>query len=155
MGLKWKAGLVPGRVRRASRAVTDRDRAVATPRVVAIGASAGGTEALEAVLPTIPPDGPTMVIVIHMPGGFTRDLAERLDRICRMEVREAADGDRLVRGRALVAPGQRHMRIKRNPLGWEVQLTDDPPQDGHRPSIDVLFRSVALAAGPDSVGVIR
>jgi two-component system chemotaxis response regulator CheB len=125
-----------------------------TDKVVAIGASTGGTEALRELLEALPPDGPGVVIVQHMPEVFTRALAERLDRTCRVEVKEAADGDRVLEGRALIAPGNRHLRLRRSGAHYTVEVADGPLVSRHRPSVDVLFRSVAQAAGPNAVGVI-
>jgi len=125
-----------------------------TDKVVAIGASTGGTEALREVLEALPPDAPGVVIVQHMPEVFTRAFADRLARTCRVEVKEAADGDRVLEGRALIAPGNRHLRLRRSGAHYTVEVADGPLVCRHRPSVDVLFRSVALAAGPNAVGVI-
>ncbi len=118
------------------------------------GASTGGTEALRVILEAMPPDAPGIVVVQHMPEVFTRTFAERLDRLCRIEVKEAANGDRVRAGRALIAPGNRHTRLVRNGAQYEVEVGDGPLVSRHRPSVDVLFRSVAKAAGPNAVGVI-
>jgi two-component system, chemotaxis family, protein-glutamate methylesterase/glutaminase len=122
--------------------------------VVAVGASTGGTEALRALLEPLPPDAPPLVIVQHMPEVFTRAFAERLDRVCRIEVKEAEAGDRVLRGRALVAPGNRHLIVRREGAHYVADLSDGPLVSRHRPSVDVLFRSVAQAAGANAVGVI-
>jgi len=122
--------------------------------IVAIGASTGGTEALKEILRLMPYDGPGIVIVQHMPAGFTAAFAEHLADVCKMEVREAAHGDRVVRGRALLARGDRHLRVRRRHLELVVELDDGPPVCRHRPSVDVLFRSVAEAVGPRALGVI-
>jgi len=122
--------------------------------IVAVGASTGGTEALRALLEPLPADAPPMVIVQHMPEIFTRAFADRLDQTCRVEVKEAAAGDRIVRGRALVAPGNRHLLVRREGGHLVADLSDGPLVSRHRPSVDVLFRSVAQAAGPNAVGVI-
>ena len=122
--------------------------------IVAIGASTGGTEALKEILRAMPYDAPGIVIVQHMPVGFTAAFAEHLADICKMEVREAASGDRLVRGRALLARGDRHLKVRRHNLELIVELDEGPPVCRHRPSVDVLFRSVAEAAGPRALGVI-
>jgi two-component system chemotaxis response regulator CheB len=127
---------------------------VTTDKVVAIGASTGGTEALRELLEALPPDAPGVVIVQHMPEVFTRAFADRLARICRVEVKEAADGDRVIEGRALIAPGNRHLRLHRSGAHYAVEVADGPLVCRHRPSVDVLFRSVAQAAGPNAVGVI-
>jgi two-component system chemotaxis response regulator CheB len=125
-----------------------------TDKVVVVGASTGGTEALRQLLTGLPADAPGMVIVQHMPEKFTAALAQRLDSICRMNVREAADGVTLVRGLALIAPGNRHTLLKRSGAVYYVQVKDGPLVCRHRPSVDVLFRSAARYAGKNSVGVI-
>jgi two-component system, chemotaxis family, protein-glutamate methylesterase/glutaminase len=122
--------------------------------VVAIGASTGGTEALRQVLEAMPEDAPGIVIVQHMPERFTAAFAERLNQSCRIEVKEAAAGDPVVRGRALIAPGNRHLVLRVRGSRYEVELADTPPVSRHRPSVDVLFRSVAAAAGRHAVGAI-
>ncbi len=127
---------------------------VPTDRVVAIGASTGGTEALTALLAAMPQDAPAIVVVQHMPEGFTAAFAGRLHRLCRMEVKEAADGDRVRPGRALIAPGNRHAVLRRRGDGLIVELSDGPLVARHRPSVDVLFRSVAQAAGSSAIGVL-
>jgi two-component system, chemotaxis family, protein-glutamate methylesterase/glutaminase len=121
---------------------------------VALGASTGGTEALRALLESMPGDCPGLVAVQHMPEMFTAAFARRLDQLCRIEVKEAADGDRIIPGRALIAPGNRHTLVQRSGGHYIVQVTDGPLVSRHRPSVDVLFRSVASAAGPSAVGVI-
>jgi two-component system, chemotaxis family, protein-glutamate methylesterase/glutaminase len=123
-------------------------------RVVAIGASTGGTEALRAVLSALPPDTPGTLIVQHMPEGFTSHFARHLDHESPMEVREAVHGDRLYPGRALLAPGNRHMALRRDRDGYYVALDDGPLVSRHRPSVDVLFHSVAEIAGATAVGVL-
>ena len=122
--------------------------------LIAVGASTGGTEALRVFLTALPADCPPIVIVQHMPEGFTRAFAERLDRECGIEVKEATDGDRLQTGQALIAPGNRHVLVNRNGEELVVQVVDGPLVSRHRPSVDVLFRSVAMSAGPMAVGVI-
>jgi two-component system chemotaxis response regulator CheB len=122
--------------------------------VVAIGASTGGTEALRVVLEALPADAPPVLIVQHMPEVFTRSFAERLNRSCRVEVREAQDRDRLRPGCALIAPGDRHLRLRRAGGRYEVDVADGPLVSRHRPSVDVLFHSVAEAAGAAAVGAI-
>ncbi len=131
-----------------------RSPSLQTDRVVALGASTGGTEALRTILEVMPPDCPALVIVQHMPEVFTRAFANRLDAQCRIEVQEAADGDRLVEGRALIAPGNRHTAVVRDGPHYAVQVTDGVLVSRHRPSVDVLFHSVAGAAGANGVGVI-
>jgi two-component system, chemotaxis family, protein-glutamate methylesterase/glutaminase len=121
---------------------------------IAVGASTGGTEALRTFLTAMPVDCPPIAIVQHMPEVFTRAFADRLNKECRIEVKEAQDGDRLQTGRALIAPGNRHMLINRNGGELVVQILDGPLVSRHRPSVDVLFRSVAISLGAKAVGVI-
>jgi two-component system chemotaxis response regulator CheB len=123
-------------------------------RVVAIGTSTGGTQALEAVLPALPATSPAIVLVQHMPEKFTTAFAERLDSMCRVRVKEADDGDPVLPGQVLVAPGGRHMELRRLDTHYRVRVFDGPPVNRHRPSVDVLFRSVAKAAGRNAVGII-
>lgn len=125
-----------------------------TDRVVAIGASTGGTEALRRVLAEMPFDAPGIVVVQHMPEGFTAAFAASLDRACTIEVTEARSGDRIVPGRALIAPGDRHVVLRRRGGHLVLDLSDGAAVSGHRPSADVLFRSVAETAGGDAVGVL-
>ena len=125
-----------------------------TDRVVAIGTSTGGTQALEAVLTALPRVCPGIVIVQHMPEKFTEAFANRLNGLCRLEVREAQSGDRVMPGRALIAPGGRHMLLKRSGAQYHVDIVDGPPVSRHRPSVDVLFRSVAKCAGKNALGII-
>jgi two-component system, chemotaxis family, protein-glutamate methylesterase/glutaminase len=122
--------------------------------VIAAGASTGGTEALRVFLAALPTDCPPVVIVQHMPEVFTRAFAERLNKECRIEVEEARDGNRLQTGQALIAPGNRHMLVNRSSEELVVQIVDGPLVSRHRPSVDVLFRSVAISVGPKAVGVI-
>ena len=137
-----------------SRAGAGQAMAQTTQRVVAIGTSTGGTQALEVVLTRMPRVSPGMVIVQHMPERFTAAFAARLDRLCEIEVKEAADGDRVVPGRALLAPGGRHMQLRRSGAYYYADVRDGPLVNRHRPSVDVLFRSVARAAGRNALGVI-
>ena len=125
-----------------------------TSKVVAVGASTGGTEALRELLEAMPPDAPGMAIVQHMPEVFTTAFARRLAATCRVEVREARNGDRLCAGRSLIAPGNHHLAVRRSGAHYGVEVLDGPPVSRHRPSVDVLFRSVAQVAGPNAVGVI-
>lgn len=125
-----------------------------TEKVVVIGASTGGTEALRVLLEALPPDSPGMVIVQHMPEHFTRAFAKRLDSLCKITVKEAEDGDSVIRGRALIAPGNYHMLLKRSGARYYVEIKDGPLVSRHRPSVDVLFRSSARYAGKNAVGVI-
>jgi two-component system chemotaxis response regulator CheB len=125
-----------------------------TETVVCIGASTGGTEALREVLMALPANAPGLVIVQHMPEKFTAAFARRLDSLCAMEVKEAADGDAVLRGRALIAPGDKHTLLERSGARYRVSVRTGPLVSRHRPSVDVLFRSAARSAGSNAVGVI-
>lgn len=125
-----------------------------TERIVAIGTSTGGTQALEAVLTTLPRVCPGIVIVQHMPEKFTASFAERLNSLCQIEVREAKSNDRVIPGLALIAPGGKHMLLKRSGAYYHVDVMDGPLINRHRPSVDVLFRSVAKFAGSNATGII-
>jgi two-component system, chemotaxis family, protein-glutamate methylesterase/glutaminase len=123
-------------------------------RVIAVGSSTGGTEAIRVFLKAMPSDCPPIVIAQHMPEGFTRALADRLNRECIIEVKEASQGDRLCPGNAFIAPGNFHMLVERGRAGLTIRLSDGPLVSRHRPSVDVLFRSVAMSVGPKATGVI-
>lgn len=125
-----------------------------TERIVAIGTSTGGTQALEAVLNALPRVCPGIIIVQHMPEKFTASFAARLDSLCEIEVREAKNNDRVIPGLALIAPGGRHMLLKRSGAYYHVEVVDGPVVNRHRPSVDVLFRSVAKFAGKNATGII-
>ena len=125
-----------------------------TEKIVVIGASTGGTEALKTLLEALPPDTPGIVIVQHMPELFTRAFAGRLDGLCSISVKEAETNDSVIRGRALIAPGNHHMLLKRSGARYYVEIKDGPLVSRHRPSVDVLFRSAARYAGQNAVGVI-
>ena len=125
-----------------------------TDKVIVVGASTGGTEALRELLQAMPMDAPGIVVVQHMPEKFTAAFANRLDGLCAMTVKEAEDNDSVVRGRVLIAPGNRHMLLKRSGARYSVEIVDGPLVSRHRPSVDVLFRSAARSAGPNAVGVI-
>jgi two-component system chemotaxis response regulator CheB len=123
-------------------------------RLIAIGASTGGTEAIRALLREMPLDCPPIVIAQHMAEGFTRPFAARLDRECRIDVREAQDGDVLRSGQAVVAPGHAHLVIRWGSGRYRCELSDAAPVNRHKPSVDVLFHSVAEAAGARGLGII-
>jgi len=125
-----------------------------TEKVVLVGASTGGTEALRILLEDMPMDSPGIVIVQHMPEHFTSGFAKRLDSLCAITVKEAKDGDTVIRGQALLAPGNRHLLLKRSGTRYQVQIKDGPLVSRHRPSVDVLFRSGARYAGKNAIGVI-
>ncbi|MGQ0501710.1 MAG: protein-glutamate methylesterase/protein-glutamine glutaminase [Panacagrimonas sp.] len=125
-----------------------------TERLIAIGASTGGTEAIKDVLAQMPPDSPAIVITQHIPAMFSRPFAERMNRCSAMSVCQAEDGQLIVPGHAYIAPGDRHLTVIRDGARYVCRLTDAPPENRHRPSVDVLFRSVALNAGANSVAAI-
>jgi len=125
-----------------------------TEKVVVVGASTGGTEALREFLEVLPEDTPGIVIVQHMPEHFTAAFARRLDGLCRVSVKEAADNDTVIRGRVLIAPGNQHTLLKRSGARYYVEVKEGPLVCRHRPSVDVLFRSAARYAGNNAVGVI-
>lgn len=125
-----------------------------TDTVIAIGASTGGTEALRELLQGLPPTTPPIVITQHMPEKFTRTFADRLDALCRIRVKEAVDGDSVLPGHALIAPGNYHMTLTRSGARYAVRIDQEPPVNRHRPSVDVMFRSVAAYAGANAIGVI-
>jgi two-component system chemotaxis response regulator CheB len=128
--------------------------ALAVNKPVVLGSSTGGTQAIESVLLQLPGDAPGIAIVQHMPERFTAMYAQRLDSLCAMNVREAKDGDRLERGVVLIAPGGRHMQLKKNAGQYYVAVADGPPVNRHKPSVDVLFRSAAECAGRDALAII-
>lgn len=125
-----------------------------TEKILVIGASTGGTEALRYVLSSLPGDCPGIVVVQHMPELFTRSFAQSLNQLCRISVKEAETNDTVLRGQCLIAPGSRHMMLKRSGARYFVEILDGPLVNRHRPSVDVLFRSAARYAGPNAVGVI-
>ncbi|WP_300634615.1 chemotaxis response regulator protein-glutamate methylesterase [Pseudomonas sp.] len=135
-------------------AATGHAMAQTTERIVAIGTSTGGTQALEAVLTALPRVCPGMVIVQHMPEKFTASFAERLNSVCEIEVREARNNDRILPGLALIAPGGKHLMVTRSGAYYHAQVIDGPLVNRHRPSVDVLFRSVAKFAGKNATGII-
>lgn len=141
---------------KADAILSSTGRAVArtTEHVVAIGTSTGGTQALEKVLRVLPRVTPGIVIVQHMPEKFTALFAERLNGVCEIQVKEAANGDRVLPGQALIAPGDRHMMLRRSGAQYVVDIKGGPLVSRHRPSVDVLFRSVAREAGPNALGII-
>jgi two-component system chemotaxis response regulator CheB len=128
--------------------------AVTTDRVVAIGVSTGGVQAVENVLRRLDRTAPGIVMVQHMPERFTASLAERLNACCEVEVQEASDGARVVAGRVLIAPGGRHMQLRRSGAQYVVEVKDGPLINHHRPSVDVLMRSVAACAGRNAIGIV-
>lgn len=125
-----------------------------TEKLIAIGASTGGTEAIKEVLRTFPANAPATVITQHMPAGFTSTYARRLDSVCQMQVKEAKGGERLLPGQAYLAPGDKHMEIERSGADYRIRLTDGPRVSGHKPSVDVLFNSLCKSAGNNAIGVL-
>jgi two-component system chemotaxis response regulator CheB len=132
----------------------ERALARTTEHVVAIGTSTGGTQALQQLLTALPAVCPAIVIVQHMPPHFTAAFADRLNRLCRITVKEAQQNDRVVPGCALIAPGGKHMLLQRSGAQYHVELREGPPVSRHCPSVDVLFRSAARSAGPNALGII-
>ena len=144
---------VPEVAPRTQKVLPDSSKLVT--RVIAIGVSTGGPHALQYVLSQLPGDFPGSILVVqHMPEGFTEMFARRLDEICAIGIKEAQSGDLLLAGRALICPGSRHLKVKRLPLGDVAVLSDDPRVNGHRPSVDVLFRSVAEEFGSKSIALL-
>ncbi|HEX7019735.1 MAG TPA: chemotaxis protein CheB, partial [Gemmatimonadaceae bacterium] len=125
-----------------------------THKLLAIGASTGGTKAIESLLTQMPPSAPGMVIVQHMPAGFTASFAKRLSTLCKLDVREAADGDIVTTGVALIAPGDKHLIVQRSGSQVVARVKDGPPVHHQRPAVDVLFDSVARALGRNAVGAL-
>lgn len=130
------------------------NRAVSTEKLIIVGASTGGTEAIKAFLLKLPPDCPGILIAQHMPEGFTKSFADRLDKLCRISVKEAQDGERILPGHAYVAPGNAHLLLRRSGANYMTELSNSPPVNRHRPSVDMLFRSAAVNAGRNAIGVI-
>lgn len=130
------------------------NRIASTEKLIIIGASTGGTEAIKEVLTRLPPDSPGVLITQHMPEGFTKSFADRLNTLCRIAVKEAEHGERVLPGHAYVAPGHSHLLVKRSGANYMVELSQAAPVNRHRPSVDVLFRSVAQYAGGNAIGVI-
>jgi len=133
---------------------SNQPRPQSTQRIIAAGASTGGTEALREIIEALPEDAPPMVVVQHMPAGFTTAFARGLDSLARVSVKEAEAGDEVIRGRVLIAPGDRHMIVLRHGSAYRVHLGAGPLVSRHRPSVDVLFRSVAQSAGANAIGVL-
>lgn len=156
-----QARLLPNRAAAAQRAAAEgthepmlRSPLLSTEKLIIIGASTGGTEAIREVLQPLPPDAPAVLIAQHMPPGFTRSFAQRLDGLCRIHVKEAEQGERVLPGYAYIAPGGWHLALARSGANYVAQLNQEPPVNRHRPSIDVLFDSVARHAGKNAIGMI-
>jgi two-component system chemotaxis response regulator CheB len=131
-----------------------RNPLISSEKLIIIGASTGGTEAIKEFLIQLPSDSPGVLITQHMPEGFTRSFANRLDKLCKISVKEAEGGERVLPGHAYLAPGHSHLKLVRSGANYMTQLDDGPPVNRHRPSVDVLFESAAHAAGKNAVGVI-
>ncbi|MDR5905787.1 chemotaxis response regulator protein-glutamate methylesterase [Franzmannia qiaohouensis] len=147
------------RPRQARRSDAPAPQALKAPlitseKLLIIGASTGGTEAIRQVLEPLPANSPAILITQHMPGGFTRSFAERLDKLCRITVKEAQDGERVLPGHAYIAPGDQHLELARSGANYVARLNDGPPVNRHRPSVDVLFDSAAKHAGRNAIGVL-
>ncbi|MEA1050081.1 chemotaxis response regulator protein-glutamate methylesterase [Lamprobacter modestohalophilus] len=127
---------------------------ISSEKLLIIGASTGGTEAIRQVLEPLPASSPGILITQHMPGGFTRSFADRLDRLSQVSVKEAEEGERVLPGHAYIAPGDQHLKLARSGANYVVKLDDGPPVNRHRPSVDVLFHSAAEYAGRNAIGVI-
>jgi len=127
---------------------------MSSEKLLIIGASTGGTEAIRRVLEPLPANSPAIMIAQHMPGGFTRSFAERLDRLCQMRVKEAEDGERVLPGHAYIAPGDAHLKLARSGANYVARLDHGAPVNRHRPSVDVLFHSAAAQAGRNAIGVL-
>ncbi|MGL5171551.1 protein-glutamate methylesterase/protein-glutamine glutaminase [Edwardsiella tarda] len=166
-GMLAYSELIADKIRTAARARLPRQLSGQTPpptlshgpllsseKLIAIGASTGGTEAIRHVLQPLPPTSPALLITQHMPPGFTRSFAERLNKLCQITVKEAEDGERILPGHAYIAPGAHHLELARSGANYIARLNEGPPVNRHRPSVEVLFDSVAHHAGRNAVGVI-
>lgn len=165
-GMLAYSEMIAEKVRTAARARIAAHKPMAAPatlkagpllsseKLIAIGASTGGTEAIRHVLQPLPLSSPAVIITQHMPPGFTRSFAERLNKLCQISVKEAEDGERVLPGHAYIAPGDKHMELARSGANYQIKIHDGPPVNRHRPSVDVLFHSVAKHAGRNAVGVI-
>lgn len=127
---------------------------LSTEKIIAIGSSTGGTEAVKDVLVRLPADSPAIIITQHMPPGFTQSFAQRLDSLCKITVSEARNGDRVLPGHAYIAPGGHHMRLERSGANYILALDDGEPVNRHRPSVEVMFHSVAKNVGPNAIGLM-
>lgn len=136
-----------------SRPLASMNR-LSTEKIICIGASTGGTEAIKEILVDLPADSPAIVITQHMPAGFTTSFAARLDSLCRIRVAEAVDGQRILPGHAYIAPGGKQFHIERSGANYVAVVDDSPPVNRHKPSVEVLFRSCARVLGPNAIGVM-
>jgi two-component system, chemotaxis family, protein-glutamate methylesterase/glutaminase len=147
-------GTAPGRAAGASAPAPAAIGRLSTEKLVFIGASTGGTEATRELLVALPADAPAVLITQHMPPGFTKSYAARLDGLCRVRVKEAADGERVLPGHAYVAPGGLHLSVERSGANYVARVRDGEPVNRHKPSVEVLFRSAAQVVGPNALGVM-
>lgn len=145
---------LPLATRPASAPSSIGNRLISSEKLIIVGASTGGTEAIKAFLMDMPSDCPGILITQHMPAGFTKSFANRLDGLCQISVKEAAGGERVLPGHAYIAPGDAHLLLARSGANYMTQLDDGPPVNRHKPSVDVLFDSAALHAGKNAIGVI-
>ncbi|WKX25355.1 protein-glutamate methylesterase/protein-glutamine glutaminase [Tatumella ptyseos] len=145
---------LPNPAHRATAKPVSLKTLIGSEKVIAIGASTGGTEAIRQVLEPLPAACPAVLITQHMPAGFTHSFAERLNRLCQITVKEAEQGERVLPGHAYIAPGDQHMELTRSGANYLIRLLDSPPVNRHRPAVDVLFNSVAACAGRNAVGVL-
>ncbi|MFD0912631.1 protein-glutamate methylesterase/protein-glutamine glutaminase [Methylophilus luteus] len=144
-----KASAVGGQVQNAIR-----NPLISSEKLLIIGASTGGTEAIKAFLTQMPSDCPGVLITQHMPAGFTKSFATRLDSLCKISVKEAVDGERILPGHAYIAPGDQHLLLARSGANYVTRLSDSEPVNRHKPSVDVLFDSAAVHAGKNAIGII-
>jgi len=145
---------VPTAAAGATKPAVNSYSRVSTEKLIVIGSSTGGTEAVREVLQQLPADSPAVLITQHMPAGFTRSFAARLNGLCKITVSEAVDGERVLPGHAYIAPGDRHMRLAKSGANYMIAVDGEPPVNRHRPSVEVLFKSVAALAGPNAIGVM-
>ena len=145
---------VPSRSADAAPSLTGSPMVAGIEKIIFIGASTGGTEAIKAVLSRMPADVPGILVTQHMPESFTKSFAQRLDGLCRISVKEAEHGERVLPGHAYIAPGHSHLLVRRSGASYVTELSQGPPVNRHRPSVDVLFRSAANVAGRNAIGVI-
>lgn len=153
--IRWAAKAKPRQTQTGpSQAPAAPSNFSTSEKLVIIGSSTGGTEALQTILTQMPANSPAIMIAQHMPGGFTKSFAERLCRLCKIQVSEAVDGERVLPGHAYIAPGNFHLTLQRSGANYVVSLNAEDPVNRHRPSVDVLFKSAAKAAGKNAIGVI-
>jgi len=143
----------PAAARPASPTLASMGR-LSTEKIIFIGASTGGTEATKEVLTALPPDAPAVVITQHMPPGFTRNYAARLDGLCKIRVQEARDGERILPGHAYIAPGGMHLSVEKSGANYIARVQDGDPVNRHKPSVEVLFQSAARVVGPNAIGIM-